>query len=89
MGVDGNGLAGGCVWPDVPPPPVVNSVPVVHGETGETAHNCPKVFTVCSVTLRYLFIYFLFFLIPFSLFFGSSQTASSTLPPSSVVEKDL
>lgn len=63
MGVDGNGLAGGCVWPDVPPPPVVNSVPVVHGETGETAHNCPKVFTACSVTLRYLFIYFLFFLI--------------------------
>lgn len=50
-GVDGNGFAGGRVWPDVPRPPVVNLVPVFPGETGESAHNCPKVFTACSVAL--------------------------------------
>ena len=45
----GNGLAGGHVWPDVPPHPVVNPVPVVNSETDESERDFPEVFAACAV----------------------------------------
>lgn len=46
----GNGLAGGFVWPDVSPPPVVNPVPVINREPDESERDFPEVFAVCAVT---------------------------------------
>lgn len=39
------------LWPDVPPPPVVSSVPVVRAKTGETAHGCPEVLQLQLLSL--------------------------------------
>ena len=46
----GNGLAGGHVWPDVPPHPVVGPVPVVNIVPDECERDFPEVFAACVVT---------------------------------------
>lgn len=46
----GNGLAGGRVWPDVLPSPVVTPVPVINSEPDESERNFPEVFAGCVVT---------------------------------------
>uniref|UniRef100_A0A674PAM1 Gypsy retrotransposon integrase-like protein 1 n=1 Tax=Takifugu rubripes TaxID=31033 RepID=A0A674PAM1_TAKRU len=52
-GVDillGNNLAGGRVWPESPPPPVVNVTPSSSLEFDECAQEFPSVFTSCALT---------------------------------------
>ncbi len=47
----GNGVAGGRVWADgPPPPPVVSSVPLVRNRPDESEVTFPEVFTACAVT---------------------------------------
>ena len=48
----GNGVAGGRVWADAPPPPapVVSSVPLVRKQPDEYQASFPEVFTACAVT---------------------------------------
>lgn len=46
----GNGVAGGRVWADGPPPsPVVSSVPLVRNRPDDSEVNFPEVFTACAV----------------------------------------
>lgn len=46
----GNNLAGGLVWPEVTPPPVVNVQKVMPLEPDRCAVDFPDVFTACAVT---------------------------------------
>lgn len=46
----GNGLAGGRVWADGPPSPVVTPSPILPGESEDSAQRLPEVFTACAVT---------------------------------------
>ena len=46
----GNDLAGGAVWADGPPFPVVTSKPLVSGEPDESGRGYPEVFPACAVT---------------------------------------
>lgn len=47
----GNGVAGGRVWAEAPPPPpVLSSFPLVKKQPDENEVNFPEVFTACAVT---------------------------------------
>ena len=46
----GNGLAGGCVWPNVPPLPVVNPVSATSDGPDECERTFPDMFPACVVT---------------------------------------
>ncbi len=46
----GNGEAGGRVWADTPPSPVVSSVPLVRKQPDKNEKSFPEIFTACAVT---------------------------------------
>ena len=46
----GNNYAGGRVWPEMPPPPVVNTKSFLHVESDPCFAEFPEVFTSCAVT---------------------------------------
>ena len=46
----GNDFAGGAVWANVPPPPLVTARPLSAGAWDDSGRRFPEVFPVCAVT---------------------------------------